>query len=173
MRGQSTAQGVPREREYIFHTNMLQVSVGGRRKPPFLKLTGLQTRESGDTEREVAEDSQDYNGKGVLFQPHNSRHVLLGGAPRQDRGTAAASDTSGGSGRSRHNGTQSPCGLTSVLATILNGLPLDKMVRVVMTVVQQIMAKFNSAVLRKAKIVAITEIVLNLIEQRLSTCGPR
>jgi hypothetical protein len=29
----SPAQGVPREREYINHPNMLQMSVGGRRKP--------------------------------------------------------------------------------------------------------------------------------------------
>jgi hypothetical protein len=52
---------VPREREYIFHPNMLKLPVGGRRKIPSLKLSGLQTREGGDAEKEVAEDIQDYN----------------------------------------------------------------------------------------------------------------
>jgi hypothetical protein len=87
---------------------MLQLSVGGRGKTPSHKLSGLQTRE----EKEVAEDIQGYKGKGDFFQPHYSRHVLLGSAPRQDRGTAAASDTSGGRDRSRHNGAPSPCGPT-------------------------------------------------------------
>jgi hypothetical protein len=91
---------------------MLQLSVGGRRKTPSRKLSGLQTREGGDSEEEVAEDTQDYNGEGVLFQPHHSRHVLRGGFPRQDRGTAAAApDTSDGSGRFRCNGTQGPFGI--------------------------------------------------------------
>jgi hypothetical protein len=53
---------MPREREYIFHLNMLQLSVGGRRKPTSRKLSGLQTREV-----RYAENTQDYNGKGVLF----------------------------------------------------------------------------------------------------------
>jgi hypothetical protein len=39
------------------------------------------------------------------------------------------------------------------------------MLEVVVTVVQQIMTQLNSAVLEKAKIVAITEIVLNLMEK--------
>jgi hypothetical protein len=79
-----------------------------KEKPPSRQLSGLQTREGGGTEKEVAKDTQDHNGKSVLFQPHHSRRVLLSGAPRQDRGTAASSDTSGGSGRSRHNRPQVP-----------------------------------------------------------------
>jgi hypothetical protein len=39
------------------------------------------------------------------------------------------------------------------------------MLRVVVAVVQQIMAEFSGAVLEEAKIVAITKIVLNLMEQ--------
>jgi hypothetical protein len=103
---------MPREREYIFHPNMLQLPVGGRRKTPSRQLSELQTREGGDAEKEVAEDTQDYNGKAVLFQPHLSRHVLRGIAPRQENGTATASDRSDGSGRSGHSGTQGPCSLT-------------------------------------------------------------
>jgi hypothetical protein len=39
------------------------------------------------------------------------------------------------------------------------------MLKVVVRAVQQFMAEFNVAVLEKAKIVAITKIVLNLMEQ--------
>jgi hypothetical protein len=45
---------------------MLQLPVGGGRKTPSRQLSGLQTRE-GDAGKEVAEDTQIYNGKGVLF----------------------------------------------------------------------------------------------------------
>jgi hypothetical protein len=81
VRRRSPTQGVPRERKY---TNMLQLSAGGRRKPQS-PLSGLQTREGGD-EKYVAEDTQDYIGEGVIFQPHNSSHVPRGGAPSKDRG---------------------------------------------------------------------------------------
>jgi hypothetical protein len=67
----SPTQEVPLEREYIFHPNMQLLSVGGRRHPPSSKLSGLQIREGGDAG--VAEETQDYKGKGVLFQPHHSR----------------------------------------------------------------------------------------------------
>jgi hypothetical protein len=87
--------------------------LAGRRRTPSRKLSGLQTREGGDAGKEVAKDIQDHNRNGVLFQPHNSRHVLCGGAPRQDRGTAEASDPSKISGgRSRHKGTKGSHGLT-------------------------------------------------------------
>jgi hypothetical protein len=89
--------------------NMLQLLITGGEKPQPRKLSRLQTRGGGDAEK-VTEDTQDYNGDGALFQPHHSRHVLRGGVPRQDRGTATASVTSGVT--SRHNGTQGPCGLT-------------------------------------------------------------
>jgi hypothetical protein len=62
----SSAQGEPRDREYIIHTSVLQLPDGGRRKPPSRKLSGLQTRRGGDAEEEVEVDSQVYNGKGVL-----------------------------------------------------------------------------------------------------------
>jgi hypothetical protein len=39
------------------------------------------------------------------------------------------------------------------------------MLTVVVTIVQQITTEFNGAVLEEAKIVAITKIVLNLMEQ--------
>jgi hypothetical protein len=101
---------VRRERKYIFHPNILQLPVGEKRKNPSRKLSGLQTREGGEAEKEVAENTQDYNGECFLFQLHCSSHAFHGGAPEQARGTAAVSDTSGD--RSQHNGTQGPCGLT-------------------------------------------------------------
>jgi hypothetical protein len=52
----------------------------------------------------------------------------------------------------------------SVRAQTVNSQPLDNMLRVV-TVVQQIMTEFNDAVSEEDKIVAITKIVLNLINQ--------
>jgi hypothetical protein len=39
------------------------------------------------------------------------------------------------------------------------------MLKVIVMIVQQIMTEFNGAVLEKAKIVAITKIVLNLMDQ--------
>jgi hypothetical protein len=39
------------------------------------------------------------------------------------------------------------------------------MLKVAVTVVQQVMTEFNGAVLEEYKIVAITKIVLNLMEQ--------
>jgi hypothetical protein len=43
-------------------------TVGWRKeKTPSCQLSGLQTCEGGDAEKEFAEDTQDYNRKGVLF----------------------------------------------------------------------------------------------------------
>jgi hypothetical protein len=53
----------------------------------------------------------------------------------------------------------------SVRAPNVNSLYLNKMLKVVVTAVQQIMEAFNGALLEEAKIVAITKIVLNLMEQ--------
>ena len=80
---------------------------------PIIVAADMRRRKS---EKQIAEDTQNYNGKAVLFRHHHARRVLRGGAPRQDRGTAATSDTSGSSGRPRHKGTQGPCGLTPTRA---------------------------------------------------------
>jgi hypothetical protein len=53
----------------------------------------------------------------------------------------------------------------SVRAPNVNSLPLDKMLKVVVTAVQRVMTKFNGAVLEEANIVAVTKIVLNVMEQ--------
>jgi hypothetical protein len=53
----------------------------------------------------------------------------------------------------------------SVRAPYVNSLSLDKMLKVVVRVVQQIVTEYNDAVLEGAKILAITKIVLYLMEQ--------
>jgi hypothetical protein len=53
----------------------------------------------------------------------------------------------------------------SVRAPNVNILSLDKMLKVVVPVVQQIMTQSNGAVLKEAKILVITKTVLNLMEQ--------
>jgi hypothetical protein len=53
----------------------------------------------------------------------------------------------------------------SVRAPNINSLSVDKMLKVVVTIVQQIMTESNGAVLEEAKILAITKIVLNLMDQ--------
>jgi hypothetical protein len=53
----------------------------------------------------------------------------------------------------------------SVRAPNVNSLSLDKMLKVEVTVVQQIMIESNGAVLEEAQILALTKIVLNLMEQ--------
>jgi hypothetical protein len=50
---------------------------------PSRQLSGLQTREGGGAEEEIAENTQNYNGEGVLLQPYHGRCLLRGGAPRQ------------------------------------------------------------------------------------------
>jgi hypothetical protein len=53
----------------------------------------------------------------------------------------------------------------SVRATNVKSLPLDKMLKIVVTVLQQIMTESNGAVSKEAYIFAITKIVLILMEQ--------
>jgi hypothetical protein len=53
----------------------------------------------------------------------------------------------------------------SVRAQNKNSLSLNKMFKLVVMVVQQIMSESNGSVLEEAKILAITNIVLNLMEQ--------
>jgi hypothetical protein len=57
-------------------------TVGGGRESPPRQLSGLQTRKGGAAEEEITENTQDYNGKGVLLKSYYSRHLLRGGASR-------------------------------------------------------------------------------------------
>jgi hypothetical protein len=53
----------------------------------------------------------------------------------------------------------------SVRAPNINSLSLDKMLKIVVTVIEQIMTDSNGAGLEEATILAITKIVLNIIKQ--------
>jgi hypothetical protein len=73
---------------YIFHRNMLQLSVGGRRKPPFRKLLGLQTREGGNAEKEVAENIRTTTGRAFSsssIAPGMSFAAALGGKTEEQQ----------------------------------------------------------------------------------------
>jgi hypothetical protein len=69
--GVVTAQGVPRERENIFHLNMLQLSVRGKRKPPSIQLLRLQKKKSQRTNRTTTERvfSSNLTTPGLSFAP--------------------------------------------------------------------------------------------------------
>jgi hypothetical protein len=47
----------------MFHPNMLQQSVFGRRRPPSRKLSGLQTREGGDAEKKSQRTARTTTGR--------------------------------------------------------------------------------------------------------------
>jgi hypothetical protein len=112
LRWRPPAQRVSWKRKHIFRTSMLQLPVGDRRESLSRQLSGLQIREGGDAEKEVTENRQDYNANGIIPKPRHLRCVLRGGAPRQHRATASASDMPSGSGKSSHNGTEGLCALT-------------------------------------------------------------
>jgi hypothetical protein len=152
---------------------MLQLPVGGRTKTPSRQLLGLQTCEGGAAGKEDTEDTQDYNRKGVLFQPNHSRFIfaaaLQGSSEQQQLYQTCQVEVAGPAtvelrvpGSSLQQ-DQQPTG-QSVQAPKVNSAPLDSVLRVV-TVVQQIMTEFNGAVSEENKIVAITKTVLNLMQQ--------
>jgi hypothetical protein len=121
----------------------------------------------------VAESAQDFSGKGVLFQPHHSRALLLGGATQQHTATAATSAALSctnppcHSWRNeypsplRHNQVPSQ----SVQTPNANSSPLYDMFTVVTTIFQQIMTELNGAKSEKDRIMVITKIVLKLMVQ--------
>jgi hypothetical protein len=128
-----------------------QLPIGGRGKPPSRQLSGLQTREGGDSEKEVAEDIQGYNGRvfstnlstpGMFFaealrsrtekhqQPSTHQVAVAGPATMELRVPVALPKYE-----------QQTTG-QSVLALNVNSLQLDKSLKVVVTAVQQIMKEF-------------------------------
>jgi hypothetical protein len=54
-------------------------------------MNRLQARQGQDAKEKVAESAQDYNGKGVLFQPYHPKTVLPSGPTQQHTATAAVS----------------------------------------------------------------------------------
>jgi hypothetical protein len=56
---------------------MLQLQVSGRRGTWSFRLSRLQPCQGGDAKEKVSESSQDYSGKGVLFQEHYGQDYTL------------------------------------------------------------------------------------------------
>jgi hypothetical protein len=126
----------------------------------------MQAREGGTPEEEVPKGTQIHSGKGVLFCPHHPRRLLRGSTPRQRRPAAA---TNGDFlTRNRDEKYTGPCTAATNRSVspgpTCNSQPLDNMLRVV-TVIQQIMTEVSGAMSQEEKIVTITKIVLNLVNQ--------
>jgi hypothetical protein len=162
--------------EYIFHPNILQMPVGGRRKPHPANYLGcrhakeeMQTKNSQRTPRTTTgrifsskltnpsmSSAAPLRGKAEEQQQPQTHHVAVavkGPATMKPLVPAALLQQE-----------QQTTG-QSIRATNVNSLPLDKMLRVVVTVVQQIMTESKGAVLEEAKILVIAKIVLSLMEQ--------
>jgi hypothetical protein len=77
-----------RKGQYGISTYMLQLQVGGQRGTSSLQLSRLQVCQGRDEKEKVAESTQNYDGKGVLFEPHYPRTILYSGAAHQHTGTA-------------------------------------------------------------------------------------
>jgi hypothetical protein len=92
-------------------------------------------------------------GRSEEQQQHQTLHATVAGPATMEPRVPAALPQN----------QQTKC--QSVRAPNVNSLPLDKMLKVVVMVVHQIMTDFNGAVLEEAKIVNIKKIVLNLMEQ--------
>jgi hypothetical protein len=57
--------------------------------------------------------------------------------------------------------------IQSVRPPNVKSLSLEKILKVLVTVVQQVMTEYNGAVLQETKIVAITKFFLNLMEENV------
>jgi hypothetical protein len=58
-----------------------QLAEGGKPHPP--NYRSCRHAKEGTAEEEIAENTQNYNGESVIVQPHPTRCLLCGGAPRQ------------------------------------------------------------------------------------------
>jgi hypothetical protein len=153
---------------------MLELSVDRRRTPTSCQLSGLQTCEERNADKEVAEIFGTTTGRVFSFnlttpdvdfeaalrgrredqQRHQTHQVAVAGPTTVEPGVPAA----------LFQNEQQITGQL-VRAPNVNSLYLDKILKVVIAVVQQIMTESNGAVLEEAKIVASIKIFLNLTEQ--------
>jgi hypothetical protein len=108
----------------------------------------LKACQGRDVKEKIAESAQDYNGKGVLFQPHHPRTILRGGAMQQHKTAAAAASASAALSLFCHSGrnecpssfeAQPTPSTKSVQAPNGNSSSVNDMFKVVTTMFQQIM----------------------------------
>jgi hypothetical protein len=142
-----------------------------RRETASSQQPGLQACERGAAEEEITESTQTYNRKGVLLKRRYFTCLLRGNAPRRRiTGTAASATPSTSSSSTRSEEVECPglCSAaknrTSVQASHVSSQPFENMLKVV-TVVQQIMTEVSGALSQEEQIMAITKIVLKLMNQ--------
>jgi hypothetical protein len=148
---------------------VLQLQTAGGRKTSARQLPGVQAREGGAAEEEITENTQDYNqvfSSNTITPGVSFAAALRGGSAQTEQPWAkqlpvVTPPTEVGSNPSP--GRQQKSG-QSVRAPSVNNQPIDDMLTVV-TIVQQIVTEFRGAVSEKDKILAITKIVLNLMNQ--------
>jgi DNA replication initiation complex subunit (GINS family) len=149
---------------------LLYLPVDGGKETPSLQLSGLQTREEGDAE-EVVKNTKTKMGRvlssNLTTQGVSFAAALRGSTVQQQQRQARqvpVADPLPEVKLSTPASRQKQIEGRSVRAPTVNSQPLENMLRVV-TAVQQITTEFNGAVSEEDKIVAITKIVLNLMNQ--------
>ncbi|XP_033609133.1 uncharacterized protein LOC117282667 [Cryptotermes secundus] len=90
---------------------MLQLSVGRRRKPPSRDYRGCRHVKEEMQKEKLQKTPRATTGR-VFSSNLTTPGVFFAVVLRVKTGKIAASDTSGSSGRSCHDGTQGPCRLT-------------------------------------------------------------
>jgi hypothetical protein len=82
---------MPGKGQYSIDIDMLQLQIGGWRGTSSLQVSSLQSLQGRDAKEKVTESTQDYNRKGILFQPHHPRAILHGGATQQHSNSSSLS----------------------------------------------------------------------------------
>jgi hypothetical protein len=131
----------------------------------------LQTHQRRNAKKEGSENTQNYHGQVFTsnsITPSVSFAAALRGSAEQQQQTKAnqvpvTSPPAAGINHIPAPALQRETG-QSVQAPNVNSQPLDIMLRVV-TVVQQIMTEFSGAVSERDKLMAITKIILYLMQQ--------
>jgi hypothetical protein len=115
-------------------------------EPQSLQLSRLKARQGRDAKEKVVERAQDYNGKGVLFQPHHPKTVLRGGAMQQHKARAVVSAALICTGLLRRSGLESqPTSTKSVQASNANSSSLNAMFKLVAMIFQQITRELSGS----------------------------
>jgi hypothetical protein len=117
---------VPREREYIFYTSMMQQPIVERREAYPANYQGCRHAKEEMQERESQRTTKTTTRRVFFSNLRDPRFVLHGGTLRQQTATAAASDTPGGSDRSSHEQQAKDL---SAGAPNVNSLPLHNVLK--------------------------------------------
>jgi hypothetical protein len=162
---------VPRERKYIFHLNMLNCRLAEGEKLHHGNYRvcrpskEMQKKKSQRTPRTTTGRvfSSNLTNKSTSYsvalrnkteEQQQPRTYHMAGPDKFEHRVPAALP--------KHKQKKTS---QSIRVPNINSLSMDKILKVVVTVVQQIMTESNGAMLEEAKVLAITRIVLNPMEQ--------